>query len=265
MNESLRRIYAIVLRYVTLLLRSPPRLIETIYWPANNMLLMGFLNQYWFSFLQLPASAFHALLGATFLLEFYLRAQMGLMLVYVEEIYARNLPQLYASPLRPHEHIISMIIIMLLRLGVGISPALLLAWLLFGYNFFALGFWVLPIIACLVLFGIVCGLLVMSLLLRFGQSAEWFGWMLGWAFVPVMGVYYPLDVMPEPLRLIGQALPPSHIFGVLRAFSEGGGITLPPFLAAFGLNVLYLGAALFIFFRSLKGARQRGSLLNLNE
>lgn len=262
---SIRRIYAVIYRYVTLLLRSPPRLLEAIYWPAINTALMGFLNYYLLRARGVEIVNFHSLLGATFMMEFFLRTQMGMMLVLVEEIYARNLPQLYASPLRPSEQVFSTMLISLMRVVLGVTPAIVLAQLLFGYDLFSLGAWFWPFASILVLSGLVCGLFLISLLLRFGQSAEWCGWMLGWSFIPFMGVYYPVDVLPGFMQGVGAALPPSYVFSALRSFAEKGVVDPHGLWVALALNLFYLQLALFIFFRTLKGARRRGALLSLNE
>lgn len=40
---------------------------------------------------------------------------------------------------------------------------------------------------------------------------------------PVVGVFYPLDVLPPWLRAIGHALPPSYVFENMRAVVAGSG------------------------------------------
>lgn len=263
---SLRRIAALIFRYATLLLRSPPRLLETMYWSMINTMFLGYLNLF---LLQSKGSgapvSFHLILGASLLLELFIRPQISFIIVFMEEIYARNIAQLYVSPLRTHEQLIGYTAIMLLRLAIGVLPAIFLCQFLFGYNLFSLGVWFIPFAFNLVFSGAVCGIFLMSLLLRFGQSAEWFGWMLGWFFIPFMGVYYPLEILPEPMRLIGAALPPSSIFEGLRSFASAGAVEPALLLKSFCLNCLYLALALLVFARTLHGARQRGTLLSLNE
>jgi ABC-2 type transport system permease protein len=262
---SARRIYALIYRSLMLMWASPPRLIEAIYWPTLNMLLMGFMNSYLFRVLGLGEMSFHLILGATILLEFFLRAGVSMLLVFVEEIYARNVGQLYASPLRAYEQILAYVIIMVLRLIIGLLPAILLCALLFGYNIFALGPWFLLFAFILVGSGLAWGIMLICLLLRFGQGAEWFGWMLGWFFVPFIGVYYPLSVLPDPMRWLGEILPPSAVFEALRQISSGQTPPLSAFVPAILLMFLYIVLASLVLRFTLKSARIRGSLLNLNE
>jgi ABC-2 type transport system permease protein len=261
---SSRRIYALVFRYVTLLLHSFPRLVESLYWPVINTMLLGFMNYYLLKQRGIAEINFHSILGATLLLEFFLRSQLSFMLVFIEEIYSRNLGQLYTSPMRGWEQLMAYIIIMLIRM-LALIPAIYLCSLLFGYDMLTLGEWFLPFTGNMLLAGITCGILLISLLLRFGQSAEWFGWMLSWAFIPFMGVYYPISILPAPLQLIGHAMPVSHIFESLRVIAAGGVVDSAVVLQATLMNVAYLVGAICIFFATLNGARKRGNLLNLNE
>jgi ABC-2 type transport system permease protein len=265
MPHSLNRIYALVLRYIFLLRRSFPRLIETMYWPTINIMFLGFLNLYLMKRLGSDQVNFAMILGATVFLEFFLRPSMGLLLAFVEEIYSRNIGPLYISPLRAHEQLTAYVIIMLFRLFIGLGPALLICAWLFGYNILTLGWWLVPFMVNLIASGCVCGFLVMALLIRFGQSAEWFGWMLSWFFIPFLGVYYPVDILPPVMRVIGQALPPSYVFESLRHLANGEAPSLSALATAFGLNVLYLAGALWVFYATLHDARKRGSLLHLAE
>jgi ABC-2 type transport system permease protein len=263
--SALRRIFALVLRYAMLLKGSPPRLFETMYWPTLNILFLGFFNQYLMKKLGGSNVNFDMILGGTILLEFFLRPNIGLLLAFVEEIYSRNIAPLYISPLRVHEQIMAYSTIMLTRLAIGIIPALFICYFLFGYNTLALGWWLAPFLINLIISGSIGGLLSMALLIRFGQSAEWFGWMLGWFFIPFVGVYYPLDILPGWMHAIGLALPPTYIFQSLRHLAAGEAVVWLDIIKATVLNIFYLGAALSVFYATLRGARRRGALLSLTE
>ena len=261
---SARRIYALIYRYCTLLLHSIPRLVETFYWPIINTMLLGFMNYYLLKQRGMSEMTFHTILGATLLLEFFIRSQFSFMLVFMEELYSRNLGQLYTSPLRGWEQLCAYVITALLRTS-AVIPAIILCNYLFGYNILSLDEWLLPFVFNMLLAGTTFGILIICLLIRFGQSAEWFGWMFSWAFIPFIGVYYPLDVLPLPLQWLGHAIPISVIFESLRTFAAGGVVDGNAIIQATLVNLLYLAGAVAVFFWTLKGARVRGNLLNLNE
>jgi ABC-2 type transport system permease protein len=260
-----RRIYALIFRTVSLMVNSMPRLFEAMYWPTLNMLMMGFMTSYLMKAMGMQELSFHVILGATILLELFLRAGVSMLLTFVEEIYSRNIAQLYASPLRGHEQVIAYVVLMLLRLAIGLFPAVIFCALIFGYSLFSLGLWLAPFALILVTSGLAWGLMLICLLLRFGQSAEWFGWMLGWVFVPFIGVYYPIEILPDAMRWVGMALPPSYVFEAVRTLSAGGTPSLSMLGGAFGLACLYVAGGGLVFRHTLKNARKRGSLLNLSD
>ena len=147
---SARRIYALVFRYITLLLHSLPRLFESLYWPVINTMLLGFMNYYLLKQRGIAEVNFHSILGATLLLEFFIRSQISFMLVFVEEIYSRNLGQLYTGPMRGWEQLTAYFIIMLIRM-LALIPAIFLCALMFDYNILSLGEWLFPLTANMLL------------------------------------------------------------------------------------------------------------------
>ena len=72
------------------------------------------------------------------------RGQLGVSLTFIEEMYARNLGNLFVSPLRLHEFIAGQLAMSVLRTLIGVGGACVFAWLLFHYSIFSLG---LPLIA----------------------------------------------------------------------------------------------------------------------
>lgn len=261
---SMRRIYALVYRYCILLVHSFPRLMEGFYWPIINTLLLGFMNYYLLKQRGLGEINFHTILGATLLLEFFIRCQFSFMVVFIEEIYSRNLGQLYTSPMRGWEQLCAYVLITLIRL-LSLIPAILVCAGLFDYNFLSIGPWLAPFILNMCLAGVTGGILIICLLIRFGQSAEWFGWMFSWAFIPFIGVYYPISVLPAPLQFLGHVMPISIIFENLRSIASGSAVDSSAILYATCANLVMLLMAGCVFFITLRGARRRGNLLNLNE
>ena len=71
--------------------------------------------------------------------EVALRSQMGFAVSFLEEIWSRNLGHVFVSPLRPRELVAALVCLSVLRMLIGVLPAVLLAWLLYGFGLFALG------------------------------------------------------------------------------------------------------------------------------
>ncbi|MGD8630128.1 MAG: ABC transporter permease, partial [Gammaproteobacteria bacterium] len=65
--KSAGRIFAMVLRYVYLLRRSWPRILELIYWPAVQLILWGFISKFFVEHSSWLAQASGVLMAAVLL------------------------------------------------------------------------------------------------------------------------------------------------------------------------------------------------------
>ena len=119
------RVGAMVLRYVYVLRRSWPRVLELAYWPTVQMILWGFISQFYATNSSWVAQASGVLIAAVLLWDVLFRAQLGVSVVFFEEMYSRNLGHLFVSPLRPHELVLALLSISLMRTLVGVGAAAL--------------------------------------------------------------------------------------------------------------------------------------------
>jgi ABC-2 type transport system permease protein len=262
---SLRRVGAMVLRHYYLMRGSWPRLLELIYWPTLQMTLWGFITVFFQSHSTWLAQAAGVLISAVLLWDVMFRGQISLFLSFLEEIWSRNLGQLFVSPLRPIELVVALVVVSLARTVIGVGGAALLAVLLFDISIFDLG---LPLIAFflnLIVFGWALGLVVSGLVLRYGQGAESLAWAAIFLVQPVSGVYYPIAVLPEWLQAIAWALPSAHVFEGMRAVLIDGVFRADLLVAAVALNVLYMAAGTAIFLGIVRYARVHGQLLQIGE
>lgn len=262
---SPRRIGAMVLRHVYLLRASWPRVLELIYWPTVQMVLWGFITVFLSQNSTYVAQATGVLLSAVLLWDVLFRGQIGIALVFMEELYSRNLGHLFVSPLRPYEMVVSLLLMSLIRTLIGVGGAALVAIPLFGYNVFDLG---LPLIAFflnLIVMSWAIGLLVAGIVMRYGLGAESIAWVAIFALQPLSGVYYPIAVLPHWLQPVAWALPSSHVFEGMRELLFHHTFNAGLLISAAWLNVLYIAGGVAIFLGFFHAARQRGLLLHIGE
>lgn len=262
---SLHRVGAMILRYWFLLRGSWPRILELAYWPTVQMIVWGLITRHLQADSSWVAQAAGVLIAAVLLWDVLFRSQLGLSLSFLEEVWSRNMGQLFVSPLRPSEWVVAMMSMSLIRTLIGVVPAALLALPLFGYSVFTLGVPLLAFFANLLLSGWWIALIVISVILRFGLGAESMAWLLVFLLAPVSCIYYPLEVLPGPVQWLALALPPAHVFEGMRAVLFGHGFPFRHFAAALGLNGLYMGIAGSTFLWAFHDARRRGALLNQYE
>jgi len=262
---SAGRILAMLGRYYYLFRGSVPRLVELAYWPIVQVVLWGFITKFFLEHSSWLVNAAGALLAGVLLWDVLFRGQLGLSISFLEEMWSRNLGQLFASPLRPAELMAAMMLASLLRTSLGLIPATLAAWLLHEYSIYSLGLPLVAFFANLMVFGWAIGLAVCALLIRFGLSAESFAWASIFILAPLSAVYYPVEVLPAAAQAIAAALPSAHVFEGMRAAMIHGVFRIDLFLWAAGLNLVYLAGCAALFLYAFRIARQRGLILQFGE
>jgi ABC-2 type transport system permease protein len=262
---SARRVRALVRRHAYLFVKSWPRLVSTMYYPTVTMILWAFITLYLrptASFLQDAPGFF---IGAVLLWEVLYRGQLGVSLTFVEEVYARNLGNLFVSPLRLGEFIAGQLAMSIVRALVGVGGACVFAYLLFRYSLFSLGFPLIAFFVLLIVFSWAIGLAVSAIILRAGLGAEEVAWAAIFLLAPVSGVYYPLEVLPGWLQAIAAVLPTAHVFEGMRALLLQHEFRWDHFWWAAGLDVAYYAVGVLMFRAAVAKARERGSLMQMGE
>ncbi|WP_424136950.1 ABC transporter permease [Roseomonas chloroacetimidivorans] len=266
MRASARRVWGMMYRHLALFRRSWPRVLELMYWPILQMIVWGFVTAYVAGVQQNTASlAAGALLGGVLLWEVALRSQMGFAISFLEEIWSRNLGHVFVSPLRPWELVAALVGMSIIRMLTGVLPAVLLAWLLYGFGLFSLGPVVVLFFAALMIMGWAVALGVTSLILRHGAGAEALAWSVLFGLTPFAAVFYPVSVLPGWLQPFSLATPAAHVFEGMRAALLENRIAWGHLGWAFALDLIWLAAMGWLFMRQFHQARERGALLTIGE
>jgi ABC-2 type transport system permease protein len=230
-----------------------------------QLILWGFITNFFVTNSTWVAQASGVLLAAVLLWDVLFRGQLGVSLAFFEEIYSRNLGYLFVSPLRVSELVSALLLISLLRTVVGVGGAALLAIPLYDYSVFGLGLPLLGFFVNLLVMGWAVGLLVTGLVLRYGLGAESLAWVSIFALAPLSGIYYPVAVLPDWLQPVAWLLPSSHVFEGMRAVMIEQVVRNDLMLRAVGLNLVYLLGGAGVFLQAFNSARQRGLLLHIGE
>jgi len=262
---SLRRIGALIKRYMYLLRSSGVRLFELIYWPFLQMLTWGFLQEYLAGNTSPAAQAAGVLIGSVLLWDILFRSKIGFSTTFIEEMWSRNLGNLLISPLRPSELVAALSVWSIIRLSVSMIPVAFAAYLIFGFNLLDLGLALVAFFAVLVLTSWSLGLISAGVILRYGLGAEELAWSLAFLLLPIACVYYPVSALPDWLQPVALALPPTHVFEGMRAILLEHRFDAEQLWWALGLNAVYLLVGYVTFSRFLASARVNGTLLRLGE
>ena len=260
---NLTRIYALMMRYLYLYPRSVPRIMDIFFWPVVELLIWGFLTMYLQQSKIAIPNFINALLGALIFWNFIQRSQQAVSIAFLEEVWERNLLNIFVTPLKITEFLVATVLVGIIRLAlIGVTISVL-AFLLFKFNIFFFGFYLIPFVLNLFAFGWILGLVATSIIMRFGQSAQVLAFALTILFQPFVAVFYPVSVLPPPLQYFAYIIPATHVFEGMRAVVFTGHLSLLSLLLATGLNIIWFIITMRIFFRMFDYILETGQLMRL--
>ena len=263
---SPRRLWGLCLRQIYLYRRSLSRLLEIFYWPTMDLLLWGFVTLY----LQRASAGgmpvfVSYFIGALILWDVLFRAEQGISVSFLEDMWSRNLINIFVSPVKVTEYIFALIVISALKVIAAFTVTSSLGWIFYSFDIFKLGAALLPLALNLVAMGWAIGIFTTALILRYGLEAEILAWALAFLFLPFSAVFYPVEVLPHALRAVAMLIPASHAFEGMRAVIRNGVFPARQIVFASGLNLLYLAISAWFFMRVYKKALVRGIIPKIGE
>ncbi len=262
---SLGRILALLSRHMYLYKRSFARMLEIFYWPFLDLVVWGFITIYLEKVGVQVHGAVTFFLGALILWDVLFRAQQGIAVSFLEEMWARNLMNLFASPLTVGEYLVATMTMSVIKVTAVGSLMMLFAWTFYSYDILQMGLSLFPFILNLVVSGWIIGVLTTSIIMRFGQQAEVLAWGMVFLFQPISCVFYPMEVLPSVLQSIAWFVPPAHIFEGMRSILTTGSVPVTHLLWATGLNTGFLFLIVLWFYHTFNICKDRGMLVRVGE
>lgn len=264
MSDSLRRIGAMLLRYLYLHKRSLPRTLEVVFWPVMELLVWGFMTVYIRQIAGPVAGLFLFLINAVIFWDILYRSQQSVSLGIVEDIWTQNISNVLVSPLRIPEWLFSTFLYGFLKVLVITAVLTVLSLAFYRIDWIGpLGLHAVPLIANLLLFGFALGVFTSGLIVRFGHSAEALVWGIPYLVQPLSAIYYPVAALPDWLRPVALALPSTHVMEGMRRLSQTGAPAHGAMLTAFGLNLIYFALGAAFFAAMFSKAKDTGRLARL--
>jgi ABC-2 type transport system permease protein len=255
------RIWAVARRHAYVLARSPHRLFDVTVWPIVDTVLFGSLGVF-FVRQGGPSSAAQAgvayLLSGIVLWHVVYQAQIAVSTGFMEETWSRNLLSLMVTPLKELELVAGIALFGLAKLVMGVGVVALAAYALYAFDVTTLGLGLVPVMAILLMGGWAIALLVVGLMLRFGNGAEALAWGIMFLVMPLGGVFYPVEALPGFIRPISELLPTTHAFAAGRALIDGGPMPWGELAQAAVGTLVATAAALAFVAWMLRLFRRRG-------
>jgi ABC-2 type transport system permease protein len=253
------RVYAIVLRYWFNQRHSLERVVDVFYSPLIELMLWGLGTRY------LTASAgagAHALVTGMLvgicLWVIVNQTQLSVSMSLLDDLWDRNTVNMFGSPLRFAEWLLAIVIIAAVRGFVSLGVLAAVAAVLYEAKISALGIYLLPFAAMLLITGWTIGFLVSGIIIRYGTRVQALAWTLGVVLTPFSAIYYPLSALPPFAQHIAAAVPMSYLFEGMREVQSTHAIDPSKLLIALALSLGYGALALWYLYRGYQRAMQQG-------
>ncbi len=256
MNWNL--VKAVVVRHMYNFKHSYDRVTDVFYWPLMDILLWGFASVYIASRSGNVPFVVLIILSGLILNMVMWRAQYDITVNLLEEMWARNMINLFASPLRLREWICAAIILGLIKMCMTLSLSFALAFIVYKANLFSLGFYLIPFFASLLMTGWGIGLFISGIIIYFGTKIQTLAWSGISVITPFSGVFYPIAILPVWAQKVAAFLPTSYIFEGMRSVISGGYLPADMLVKSFLLNLVLLFGGLAFFAFMFNKSREKG-------
>ncbi len=252
--------YAFIYRNAIFAKRNIFFVAEMIFWPTMGILSIGLMG----GFLNLDHRALAFVLTgavASGVLQ-VTQLDVGYSLLY--DVWSKSVKHTFLSPA-------SMAATLLGSWAVGIFRGLavfafLAALARYSFDFHLPAF--LPTAAFL--FGIfyvalLSGMLVWILILLYGQRAEITVWALSYLLMVLCGIYYPVNLLPEPFLTFAKLVPLTYFLDDVRTLYGFSPLFEHAVLKGWALNFIYTIVGYGLLQKALGRAYATGQLVRLSE
>lgn len=261
-----QRIYGIIMRNLYVWPRGLERFMWSIGWPMVSLFSWGVTATYLQSFSMISVSLTTFILGGIIFWSITTRAQLETTVNFMDELWNKNLINIFSSPLTIGEYLVATIILDLIKFVISTSILIVTAYLLYRLNMIGFG-WYLPVFVInLLIFGWTVGFFIIAMMLRLGgRNIQELAWALLGFVAPFSCVYYPLASLPVWAQKIAILLPTTYVFEEMRRFMFSQSVLWENLLISLLLNLLYLFLSLLFLYKMFEKARESGSLTKMED
>ncbi len=252
------RIWAVFLRYFYAFWKFDT-LCDLFYWPALDIFLWG-ITSVWIQQYEkgVPDLALAILTGLVFW-QLIWRGNYEVTINLLLEFWNRNLVNLFSTPLRLSEWVVSVMLVGIAKILIHVAFAAAVVYFAYALNIFDVGLW--PFIGfcvSLMMSGWYIGFISAAVIVYYGQRLQMLAWMTAYMFAPFSAVYYPVTALPQWAQKIAYCLPMTYIFEGMREILYHQHFSLSLLLMSIVLNLVYIALSLLFFVFMYEKSRAKG-------
>jgi ABC-2 type transport system permease protein len=255
---KLYRIWGLALRYLYLFRHSLDRLSDAFFWPTVDIILWGMTSRYFSDQLAGGNTLILGLLGGIVLWIFPWRSQYEIAVNLLEDLWNRNLVNIFISPIKFGEWIATLLLLGVGKAAISFAYASFLIYALYSANILSVGASLIPWAILLIIFGWVFGLMVASIVMRYGTKIQTLAWTSIYIVAPFAAVFYPVASLPTWAQHVASFVPASYVFEALRAGLAGAALPMTQLIWPSVLCLIYFAIAVVMMYRSFAHILKRG-------
>jgi ABC-2 type transport system permease protein len=240
--------------------RSPADIALVIAYPLMTLLSIGLFA----AFVIGPGATTNSLIfvfAGIVIWDFFDISQRAMTYGITYEIWADSLKHFFSTPSRERDFVTGNGFFGLMSSLLSLLTVGVMGYLIFGFNIFSAGAYL--ILACLSIFafGTAVGLVIDYFMVTRDLKYMSLIWIATGVIMIFSGVYYPVTILPEPVRTISYALPSTHAIQAIRStlVSDYAGANIS-LLLAFATTAAYFVAGYLLFVRGVKKGKELGKI-----
>ncbi len=253
----LNRVFALVKRNFLITFRGIDTLTDFFYWPLFDLLVWGFTGAWMASSMANPELPL-IILSSLVLWQAVYRTNLDISYNFFTEMWSRNIINLFVTPLKIEEWALATMLTGALNAFICIVFGMVAVWVLYGIFLLSTGPLFLLLFILLFLSGWTIGLGTASVLTLYGGAAQKLIWVMGWLFVPFVGIFYPVEIMPSWAQAVAYSVPMTYFFRVLRVFIETRCVDRLSLSLGVALSVVYFVIFFSFFIYSFNRSKRYG-------
>lgn len=235
---------------------------DIFYWPVMDLLLWGFLSVYLQKTQLSTVNFISIILGALIFWDLLNQSQRAVSVSFLEDVWERNLLNIFVTPLRASEFLVATLFLGFIRILLISIIMGILAFFLYHFDIFTLGWWLIPFFVNLLFFGWSLGIFTIGIIFRYGTQAQILAFGFIFIIQPFAAVFYPVSALPAGIQPLAHIIPASYVFEGMRAVIAGNFPWRDLFMAFF-TNAIYLVLSISFFYIMFRRARRDGRLMKL--
>jgi ABC-2 type transport system permease protein len=179
------------------------------------------------------------------------------------EIWSRSFKTLLITPLTLEEFLLGQAVSGFIKGIISVLVTASIGYAIFHFSLSVLGWHLMIYFLQLFLFGCSAGMIVLSLILRWGTDVQSFAWSLVFLVQPFGAVFYPVEILPVQIRWVAYGVPTTYVFEAIRQQLGGGGFNTHSMWVGVFLNIVYLVLSYLILRFTFVASKSSGRLARM--